>query len=279
MIRNFIDLVREIKNVVGISPWSTVGILLRLLWVVKRKPRDTESRFRFPFGEIQYVDGPSLKSQYLEIFVRKIYDFQVEHEDPTIIDCGGNVGLSVIWFKQRYPKSRITVFEADPAIGEVLRANLEALDLTDVQINNAAAWNKTGQVGFVGDGADSGRIDPQSGRELVNTVRLADEITQPIDLLKLDVEGAEYAIIQDLCETGKINHIKQLICEIHGRRGDKEAFANLVKGLADHRFTFTFGHLRFAPDLPGEPEMTPFSSVPDGKYLMHLYAWQPGFFN
>lgn len=264
------------RHIVGVPPQSAVEAFTRLSWFVENQPRYTPGRFCFPFGVLQYVDGLSLKSQYRDIFVQKIYDFQAEHEDPTILDCGGNVGLSAIRFKQRYPKSHITVFEADPMIAEVLCTNLMALGLTDVQVIKAAAWIKAGQVGFASDGADSGRIASHDGQQLVDAIRLADFITQPIDLLKLDIEGAEYAVIQDLCKTEKISHVRRLICEIHGRYADdREALDSLLKALVDHELSFTLAGARCAPDLPGSSEPTPFHFACDGKFLLNLYAWQP----
>ena len=259
----------------GIPPKSAMEAFYRLSRVVDHQARYSPGRFTFPFGALEYVDGKSLKWQYWEIFVRKSYDFDAQREDPTIVDCGGNVGLSTIWFKHRYPKSQVTVFEADPAIAEVLSGNLSSLGLPDVQVVKSAVWTEAGQVSYASDGADSGRIDPHHGEQVVDAVRLAEFITQPIDLLKLDIEGAEHAVIQDLCETGTISHVRRLVCEVHGRPHDSVALAALLRGLADHGLSFTLGGARSAPDLPGDPEPTPFPFAPDGKFLLNLYAWQP----
>lgn len=241
-----------------------------------RQARYSRGRFTFPFGALEYVDGKSLKWQYWEIFVQHAYDFDTRREDPIILDCGGNIGLSAIWFKHRYPRAQVTVFEADPMIAEVLSANLLALGLLDVQVVKSAVWTETGQVSYASDRADSGRIDPHRGQQIVDAIRLTDFISRPIDLLKLDIEGAEYAVIQDLCQTGKISNVRRLICEVHGRRPqDGDGLGALLEALADHGFSFTLAGARCAPDLPGEPVPTPFRFAPDGKFLLNLYAWQP----
>jgi FkbM family methyltransferase len=265
------------KQMAGIPPKSPMETFYRLSRVVDHQARYCPGRFGFPFGDIEYVDGMSLKWQYWEIFVQKSYDFEAQREDPIIVDCGGNVGLSTIWFKHRYPKSEVTVFEADPAIAEVLSANLLALGLTDVQVVGSAVWTEAGRVSYASDPADSGRIDPRHGEQVVDTVRLAEFITQPIDLLKLDIEGAEYAVIQDLCETGAISRVRRIVCEVHGRPENNVALADLLSGLAEHGFSYTVAAARSAPDLPGDPEPTPFPFAPDRKFLLNLYAWQPHF--
>lgn len=264
------------KHALGIPPGDVNETLKRLSWGVRKQPRYTPGFFRFPFGKLSYLDGPSLWSQYLDIFVRGVYEFQTEHEAPLILDCGGNIGLSVIWFKKRYPKSRVTVFEADPVIHEVLRNNLTGLGYHDVKVVPAAAWIRTGKVNFMRDGADCGRMDRIGGEQIVDAIRLADFITQTVDLLKLDIEGGEYAVLQDLFDTGEMGYVKRFICEIHGRHGEKRELSALLKALEEHDYRFTFTAARCAPDLPGKPEPTPFAAAGDGKFLLQLYAWQDG---
>src|ERR1700693_4874079 len=50
-----------------------------------------------------------------EIFIRQDYIFVSRRPDPLIIDCGSNIGMSILYFKRRYPKARIIGFEPDPA--------------------------------------------------------------------------------------------------------------------------------------------------------------------
>jgi FkbM family methyltransferase len=262
------------KQILGLSPKSAGETYARLSWLVKRKPRYTPGTFSFSFGNLQYVDVLSLKYQYQEIFLGGCYDFICEREDPVILDCGGNIGLSVLRFKQRYPRSRIIVFEPDPEISEVLSSNLTSQAFKDVQVLQAAAWIQTGQVGWLRDRADSSRIDPACTQSTIESVRLADFITEPVDLLKLDIEGAEYNVILDLCQTRKIGYVRRLICEVHGRGDDKRNLGQILKTLSDQGFCLTFPFARSAPDLLGDHESTPFPSVRDGKFLLHLYAWQ-----
>ena len=267
-------LVWAAKDVLGFPPRSHKETLARLSRLAEREARYQKGQFVFPFGAIYYLDVLSLKFQYMDIFVSKNYDFDTEQERPTIIDCGGNIGLSVIWFKKRYPLSRIVVFEPDLLVSEVLKRNLAGLQLEDVQIVDAAAWIKEGPVNFADDGADSGCIDLNHGRQTVRAVRLSDFITESVDLLKLDIEGAEYDVIRDLCRSGKIMHVKRIVGEVHGRIGAKRALGDLINELVHEGFSFTLPTARAAPDLVGDPETTPFPGVRDGKFLMLLYAWR-----
>jgi FkbM family methyltransferase len=273
MPRGLQNLLWCAKHIIGVAPRDERETFARLSWNVRRA-RHTDDHFQFPFGDLRYVDALVLKYQYREIFIQRGYDFACSHDSPLILDCGGNIGLSVVWFKQRYPQSRVTVFEADPSIAEILKSNMAALKLKDVEIVQAAAWNQTGTVSFAGDGADAGRINVRDGHREVRSIRLADFITEPVDLLKLDIEGAEYGVVSDLYGTGKLHLVNRLICEIHSRPDERHQIAALLTALIQDGFKISFNHARSAPDLRGDVEATPFASVPDGKCLLHLYAWR-----
>ena len=262
------------RHGLGLTPRSETETDVRLDRFTGRERRYKPGQFRFPFGSVSYVDGPSLRYQYQEIFIQRCYDFETVGTAPVIIDCGGNVGMSVIRFKQLYPEAKITVFEADPEIALVLSGNVANLGLRDVIVVNAAAWDRNGQVSFKAEHADGGRIEDAGSLQRVKAVRLADLITGPVDMLKMDIEGAEYAVIQDLCETGRIAHVNRFVCEIHGRDKQSEQLGEVLSALTRAGLSLTFNFARSAPDMPGNDSPTPFTSVPDGKFLLHLYAWR-----
>jgi hypothetical protein len=91
----------------------------------------------------------------------------------------------VIWFKQRYPRARITVFEADPQTADLLEENARALGLTSVTVVRAAVSDAAGKVSFVPEGSLGGHVGDGPG-VLVDTVRLSDLITEPVDYLKVE---------------------------------------------------------------------------------------------
>ena len=64
------------------------------------------------------------------------------------------------------------------------------------------------------ESTDSQRV--VDGSEVhVPAVRLSHFIESSVDLLKIDVEGAEWKIIDDLISSGKIHLIRNMIIEYH----------------------------------------------------------------
>jgi FkbM family methyltransferase len=262
---------RRILHLRDSNPYQTHDRLRRF---TERTARYRPGSFKFSFGEIEYVDAASLQSQYREIFVERGYDFRSDNDHPVIFDCGGNVGLSVVRFKELYPNARIKVFEADPHIAALLQRNVDRLRLTDVTVVPAAVWDCNGQVGFVRDGADSGHVSASKADATVAAVRLADAIGEKVDLLKLDIEGAEFPVLHDLHQTGTLSRVQRLICEVHVRPDERTSVGDLFALLEQRDFRISVRHARTAPDLPGVEADPTFSGLASSKYLLHLYAWR-----
>jgi FkbM family methyltransferase len=262
-----------VRRTIGLPPRTDAESCYRLFRLIRGVPRCMPGEFQVIGGTLRFVDGLSAAHQFQDIFIKRVYDFTCESPVRLIVDCGGNIGLSVVWFKQRYPKSKIVVFEADPSIARVLEQNLKALQFDDVEVVKAAVSTVTGTTRFAQDGADGGRISKDVSLE-VPTIRLADWVTEQVDLLKVDIEGEEFDVLADMCRTGKIRLVQRLICELHNREGDFRKVGELLSVLAQHGFRICLSHARPAPDIAGQPQPTPFPLLVDGKCLVQLYAWQ-----
>src|SRR5204862_8096532 len=138
-----------------------------------------------------------------DLFEREIYRFECAKEDPFIIDGGANIGLSVLYFKRLYPRSRIIAFEPDPEIFSLLERNCATFELSNVELVNQALWTSETMLKFVQEGGEGGRLQKhgETGRiTQVPTVRLRDYLRSEIDFLKLDIEGAETEVLRDCAD-------------------------------------------------------------------------------
>ena len=165
-------------------------------------------------------DIPDLQSfvwQFKELFVDDSYKFVSAAKKPIVIDCGANIGTSCLYFKTLYPDAKITAFEADRNIYEVCVSNLQKNNITDVDVIHKAVWIDDKGIDFSPDGADGGSIQGEGDKNRVPSVRLSTVLMEfnEIDLLKMDVEGAEYDILEGL--KGTKNLPQQLLVEFHHR--------------------------------------------------------------
>lgn len=254
----------------GLQCGSEAELRHRIRRLPARAPAN--SSFRFPWGEVEYVNASDLRGQYFEIFAQRHYAFKTTNPAPTIIDCGGNIGMSAIWFKQTYPKARLTVFEADPAVAKILTGNLARIGIKDVNVQNAAVWDKAGLISFDNAGRDAGAVRPD-GAIKVPSVDIASVIPEHLDLLKLDVEGAEYPIVDRLTQTGAIARIQNIVGEFHIRRGDMDALLKSLRQFREAGMQVTFTS-ELGTWLGEAPTDSVYELVGKKQVLAQVYAWR-----
>lgn len=189
-------------------------------------------------SELDIVDGPSFIGQFKEIFIDEVYKFRTANSSPIIYDCGANIGSSILYFKKNYPGAVITAFEPDKKIFECALRNVKKNELKDISLINKAVWINDLGVSFESDGADGGAISNIHGNSLVETVRLKDLIAMEknIDMLKIDIEGAETKVLLDCAEN--LNRVQNIFIEYHSISNEKQTLSKILEVLEDQGFRY-----------------------------------------
>lgn len=195
--------------------------------------------------DIHYLAPQSFLFGFYEIFFREIYYFKSDTSSPFILDCGANIGMATLYFKMIYPQSEIIAFEPSSACCAIIKKNIKNNNLAKVTVLNKAVSNKKGYCSFwdpshgQGDGRASILVSSPDCTK-VETVLLSDYITKPVDLLKIDIEGSEHNVLQDLVASGKIDMIKQLILEYHHHIPNNtiNRLGNFLSILEHHNFGY-----------------------------------------
>jgi FkbM family methyltransferase len=211
------------------------ALQVRLAGLPRRRP----GRARCSGLEVEFLDAASFLSAHRAIFADEIYRLPFEHDAPSIVDLGANVGLATLWFKKRYPRARVLALEPDPAMFACLERNVSANGCSSVELLNCAAWNAAGEMAFLPDGADGGRVLDAAAagarqirvRTLAIGALLAD---RPVDVLKIDIEGAEDVVIADCAPI--LSRVRCLFVEYHARRGAPSALGGIVRLLEQAGF-------------------------------------------
>ena len=184
-----------------------------------------------------------------DIFLDRCYFFQTDNPAPRIIDAGGNIGMSVAYFKTLHPRARIDVFEADPLTAEVLRANVEANGWADCRVHACAVAEEDGEIIFYSrtDDLTSGinsTVPTRLGNaarveQRVKAVRLSPYLDGPIDLLKVDIEGAEFGVFRELAASGRLRQVEQMFIEYHHHADkDVDEFGEFLRLLEANGFGY-----------------------------------------
>ena len=193
-------------------------------------------------------DVPDLLSfiwQFKEIFVDEIYRFEVKGNNQPIIifDCGANIGIGCLYFKKLYPECRVIAFEADPHIAMHLHNNMQKNKIDDVTIIAKAVWIDDKGINFMSDGADGGAVLVESenvffSSKFIDSTRLKDWLDKEerIDLLKIDIEGAELKVIED-CQNS-LTHIDHVFLEYHALTNDTQSLSKILNILEKNNFRY-----------------------------------------
>jgi FkbM family methyltransferase len=186
--------------------------------------------------ELEVVDAASFLFMHGEIYEQQIYCFKASTPRPYIIDGGANVGLSVLYFKQLYPESRIIAFEPDEDVFSVLERNVERSGYRDIELLRRALWSSETTLSFMREGADGGRIAQPADENCrsIQTARLRDYLDGPVDFLKLDIEGAETEVLMDCAD--RLGNVENLFVEYHSFVSRPQTLNTLIDILADAGF-------------------------------------------
>jgi FkbM family methyltransferase len=172
--------------------------------------------------KISFFSYPILINQFEEIFIYKSYRFKSAKPSPLIFDCGSNTGISILYFKIFHPGSRIIAFEPDPANFRLLKKNMEQNRFSDITLHHFALGTQEGFCRLYNSQAGEGSMNssiyannPEPDFINVSMKKLSSFIDKEIDFMKMDVEGAEGEIIQELSGAGRLSDIRELVMESH----------------------------------------------------------------
>jgi len=234
-LRRFVDLFLRQQR---IDPVYGTYLAYEDSVALRKRPRYFSGQTAFFGHPFKYSDAITLLAGIREIFHEDKYRFVASNPNPVILDCGSNIGLSVIYFKRLYPESVIHAFEPDQELFNVLKFNVESFACRNVTLNNAAIWVENAEVEFYSEGGFSGRISvgEQGERERVRCVRLRDLLDTKVDFLKLDIEGAEVDVIVDCRD--RLPNAEHIFIEYHSQVGRKQQLDIILRALTDGGFRY-----------------------------------------
>ena len=163
---------------------------------------------------------------YDQVFLEQEYDFETRSPPRTIVDAGANIGLAAIYFANRYPDAKIISIEPEEGNFKALQRNVAPYP--NIVPLHAALWDKNeeislvdpglGEWGFMTEGGGNGQSRSKV-RSLVQAMTvdriMRDYGIEKIDILKIDIEGAEKEVFRDTSPW--ISKVDAIIIELHER--------------------------------------------------------------
>ncbi|AZI21927.1 FkbM family methyltransferase [Chryseobacterium taklimakanense] len=216
--------------------------------------------------DFNFNNGGALLHSIEEIFLQEVYKFHSDDDEPTIIDCGANVGLSMLYFKKLFPKSKIIAFEPDPELFNILEENVKILDPNNITAHQKAVWHEDTTLSFFVQGGLSGSIVTDFGRTglTVNTeaVDLNRFLQNKVDFLKIDIEGAENELLFNIGSS--LKNVKSMFLEYHSLKNDEQKLGEILNVIKNAGFRY---YIKPAADLLRHPFM---NEVPRNSFDLQL---------
>ena len=259
-----------------VNEWKTSYLLYRLHRRMRLIPAGSNKTERLLHYNISIHHGGAFYALCKDVFVLRIYHFEAQRPDPFILDCGSNIGGVILYYKYVYPKARIIGFEADPVIFPYLKENINQNGLVDVQLVQAALAVEEGASDFYSDGKSgsclaknlSERHTTQGRTKYeVQSVCLRDYLIEPVDFLKMNIEGAEWEVLADCGERLKL--VKEMVIEYHHLPGLPRTLHNILGLLHTHGFDYLINDFDKETNPGLEP---PFSLTKESRYYLLIYA-------
>lgn len=216
----------QLRSLIG---WrAACALALTHLWNKLNPPRKGRlasipvGPYVFYFPSLNYFVG-----LFTEIFFEESYYLAPTQEPIRAIDCGANIGMSLLYIKLRAPHARVLCFEPNPDARAVLEKNIGANNWEkEVQVLPYALGKEKGTAEFfveskeaTSSGGSIAHYQKNKARGLnsytVDVDTLSHHIDGAIYLLKMDIEGSEFDVLEELAARHKLQNIASLQLEYH----------------------------------------------------------------
>jgi len=242
----------------------------RFVRQLRKLPRYKEGSIALQGRAFRFADSASLIFTYEEIFKKNIYEFSSDTDAPYIIDAGANIGLSVLYFKKLFPKATVLAFEPDKKIAGILQDNIDSHNLQNVSVINKGLWDEEKEMTFYAEGADAGRISSEaSATSTIQVTLLGPYLTRPVDLLKMDIEGAETTVLR--ASKDKLRLVKRIFVEYHSFVGQEQTLSELLSILTEAGFRLNIN----VPGLVSKKPLVKVNVYNGMDMQLNIYGYRP----
>lgn len=179
-----------------------------------------------------------------DIFQRREYQLpELPFTPQFIIDCGANAGYASIWFANVYPGAKIVAVEPEKSNFEIMDYNIRSYP--QIESIQSGIWYKNTnlEIRDVGRGKWGMMVaeldEPTASSFKAVTIQSILEHSgfDEIDILKIDIEGAEKEVFEAGYESW-LGKVKVLIVELHDRM-KKGCSKSFFKAISQYDFAFS----------------------------------------
>lgn len=188
-------------------------------------------------GKFEFFEESDVAT-FWQIFFAEVYPIRAS--DRLIVDAGGNIGAFSLFALLNNPHARIITIEPSPGSFERLKSALKEHGVESrCTAVPAALGARNGVTSITAAGPSQFRCTDMAG-EVVPLVTVESILPREgeVDLMKMDIEGAEYDAL-GCASPSVLQRIRRLVLEIHPLEGAAHPWPDLRQWLASNGFHVT----------------------------------------
>jgi FkbM family methyltransferase len=217
-------LTRTVKQTVALRPYAH-GVVATFAYLLTRVAGHKHWNFKVPFhlGDLQFFARQSDWFAVEEVILEREYDILEQllqgRGAPVVVDIGANIGMFSLYTFYLRPNAHVLSVEPSEGTHAMLESNRADNPALDWRTLRAALWREDGSISFDASGPSTGsRITGAGQGESVPAASLRTVLEKhagasSIDIMKIDIEGAEQAALEG--NAGLLACVDMLIIELH----------------------------------------------------------------
>lgn len=228
------DLIKVLLHGTGsfVYRWQLTKALAKLKWYLHLRGQDPTVEICLGDRCIRVFNESSTQFILKEIWMEEVYRPQISIDMKRLLDLGANVGLTSLFWRVQYGEAdRHVALEPDGDIHSLLRENLPELDVR---------WEAVGtESGFAKrfESENAGRVNARyrlsDEGEMVKMIGIKELLSEQFDLIKIDVEGAEWDILNSvISDPDLLKRARYWMVEFHSREEHGAELKDILKVFA-----------------------------------------------
>jgi len=187
-----------------------------------------------------FRNNPFDFATFEEVILKEDYNLTINFNPSTIIDGGANIGLTSVFFANKYPNADIVAVEPEEGNFEMLKKNTK--NYGRISLIRSGIWSHSAILSVIDEGKGNNSftvaeiLSPKV--DSINAISIYDIMQErswdTIDILKLDIEGAEKNVFEKNFEQW-LPRVKILIIEFHDRAVEG-CSSTVLKALSNYNF-------------------------------------------
>ena len=240
--RGAADIIKVLlhKNIVFAERWNVAKALGKIKIVSLSKQLNEPFVFRLGKWTINCLYNRHIGFLVKEIFVEEVYSTKKNVEINKILDLGSNIGLSVAYFKMRFPCAVLQAYEPDKNSYDLLQKNVQENEWKNVSSYETAVSDNNGFL-FAEIQEEKASVNSNFatvGKEEagVSAKDIVEILQECFDIIKIDIEGGEWKVLKKIIQHQLISKANNWFIEFHDLENNKKQFEEILNCFKENGF-------------------------------------------